>query len=373
MRENHNICEEICIRLIKSELWGTEIVIPPSFNQWDKVARIAKKQSVLALVGNAMLAQPAISDDLSLELKTKIKSFIVSNMYMHQQLNHLLLKAKAALEGKKIVPVLLKGQGVASNYPNPLLRQCGDVDFYIGEERYEDAYEVFKEIASKIDDKSDIYKGKHFHAFIGKIEFDVHRFCGKYSLKSYDRRFQEESLKGLTKDFEELDVQNVVVYAPAREYNAYYIFNHILNHFQVSGIGLRHLCDLMMFLHANYGKLDLNELKRILDRMGVMYPWKLFGGVLVNVLGMPAYEFPFYENISRWKIDNVVRHILDEGNFGFGTNYYSYVSTQGLSRYYHSIKFHTVRFLRLFTIMPKASLRRMCNYLAFGFSCIWNR
>ena len=31
-------------------------------------------------------------------------------------------------------PILLKGQGIATHYINPLHRQCGDIDVYIGKE-----------------------------------------------------------------------------------------------------------------------------------------------------------------------------------------------------------------------------------------------
>ncbi|MBR5835370.1 MAG: nucleotidyltransferase family protein [Bacteroidales bacterium] len=366
MKEKLFFAEDICIRLLKSELWDAPLEIPDDFSDWGMVARIAKKQSVLGIAGNRMLALPSISENLSPDLKSKVKSFIMGNMLMHQKLNHDLLMTKESLEKRNVSPILLKGQGVASCYPNPYLRQCGDIDYYIGESKYEDAYEVFQEIATKIDARGKIYDGKHFHVFIGKTEFDVHRFCGMYSLKSYNRKFQEEAVRGLTSGLTELQINGVSVLTPSIEFNAYYIFNHLLNHFMVSGIGLRHLCDLMMFLHVNHGRLDLDELKRILVRMDVMYPWKLFGGVLVEVLGLPAAEFPFYESLGRKNINRVVRHVLDEGNFGIGTDYYVRNQKKGLGRYLYSVKFHVRRFLRLMFLLPGASMRRMANYLVFS-------
>lgn len=366
MMEKQYLSEDICIRLVKSSLWGCHVEVPESFDDWSNVLRIARKQSVLPAVGNRMLADPRIAETLSSGLQTKIRSFVMGNMLMHQKINRALLTAKERLENHGVPPVLLKGQGVACNYPDPYLRQCGDIDFFVGEAKYEAAYEVFQEFASEIDDRKNIYHGKHFHAFLGKIEFDVHRFCGQYFLRGYNRKFQEESLKGLTVGLDHFTVNDVPVLVPAKEFNAYYIFNHLFNHFQLSGIGLRHLCDLMMFLHANHGRLDLSELKRILSRMDMMHPWKLFGGVLVDVLGMPSEEFPFYEKISARKVNRIIRHIWDEGNFGFETDYYSRNAKNGFFRIFLSLKFHAVRFLRLFLLMPGASVRRMANYLVFG-------
>ena len=39
---------------------------------------------------------------------------------------------------------LLKGQGCASYYPNPLHRQCGDIDLFVGKEQYGRALQVIE-------------------------------------------------------------------------------------------------------------------------------------------------------------------------------------------------------------------------------------
>lgn len=370
MRARLYIAEEVCLQLLRSELWSKPSDIPTGFSDWNTVVRIAKKQSVLGLVGNKILSIPDLEKDIHPELKAKIKSFVMSNLMMHQKLNYEIHKTKKSLDDNNIPFVLLKGQGIARCYPNPHLRQCGDIDLYVGEANYEAAYDVFKNICTHLDDKGTIYKGKHFHAHIGKIEFDVHRFCGMYHLKSYNRKFQEEAIKGLTGNVSPVIIQEVDVNVPSCEFNAYYIFNHLFNHFQISGIGLRHLCDLMMFLHSNYGKIDLLELERILNKMGIMYPWKVFGNVLVEALGMPSEEFPFYEKINGKKSERILRHIWDEGNFGFETDYYAHSSKKNYKWFIHSINYHLTRFIRLFILMPKSSLRRLVNYLAFGFRYI---
>ena len=56
MMEKQYLAEDLCIRLLKSELWDAPVEIPDSFTDWGMVVRIAKKQSVLGIVGNRMLA-----------------------------------------------------------------------------------------------------------------------------------------------------------------------------------------------------------------------------------------------------------------------------------------------------------------------------
>ncbi len=359
--------EEVCIRLLISGLWGNPLTISPEFDDWNSVARLAKSQSVLGIVGNIILSDPVLQLSLDSELSVKVKRFVMSNMLMHNQLNTLIVKAVKHLNAAGISPVLLKGQGLARNYPYPELRQCGDIDLFVGAELYEKAYFAFKNIATDIDDFSSIYSGKHFHAFCGKVEFDVHRFSAFYHLKKYNEKYQEEAKKGLTQSLMYYAVGDIDVSTPSLEFNAYYIFNHLFNHFLISGVGLRHLCDWMMFLHANAGKIDRVELKRILTKMRIMRPWKVFGVLCVKEFGMPSDEIPFYQEVNDGLVYRVLRRILDEGNFGFETDYYKRNKDSRLRTRLKGIIHHVKRFGQLVTLFPYQLSRQMLNLIAMWY------
>ena len=365
--------EEVCIRLLKTGVWGDFLTIPTGFDDWNSVARLAKSQSVLGIVGNTVLSDSILQNSLDSGLRDKIKRFVMSNMLMHKQLNTLIVNSVKHLNNAGLSSVLLKGQGLARNYPCPELRQCGDIDLFVGEELYEKAYFTFKDIATDIDDFSSIYSGKHFHAFCGKIEFDVHRFSAYYSLKPYNENYQEEATKGLTQNLTHYVIGGIEVNTPSLEFNAYYIFNHLFNHFLISGIGLRHLCDWMMFLHANADKIDMVELKRILNKMRIMKPWKVFGALCVKEFGMPSDEFPFYEEMNEKLVYRVLRHILDEGNFGFETDYYKRNKGGRLRARLNGIMHHVKRFVHLVTLFPYQLSRQMLNLIAMWYQSILKR
>ena len=60
--------------MLRSGLWGGAPEIPEGFGDWGKVARLAKSQSVLGVVGDVMLSDKRIAAQLSAEMKTKIKT-----------------------------------------------------------------------------------------------------------------------------------------------------------------------------------------------------------------------------------------------------------------------------------------------------------
>ena len=111
--------EEVFFSLLRSGLWGTSPEVPEGFDEWGKVARLAKSQSVLGVVGDRMLNDSNISSRIPAELKARIKTFIMANMMTHGKLNGVLVKVVGELDKAGIRSVLLKGQGLAYYYPKP--------------------------------------------------------------------------------------------------------------------------------------------------------------------------------------------------------------------------------------------------------------
>lgn len=52
----------------------------------------------------------------------------------NKRLNQLLPELNTLYREAGLHPVLLKGQGIGTNYRTPLHRQCGDIDIYLGKQ-----------------------------------------------------------------------------------------------------------------------------------------------------------------------------------------------------------------------------------------------
>lgn len=366
-----NISEEVCISLLRKSLWNTKVIIPNTFNDWEGVIKVAQNQSVLGTLCHAVLSEN-FEIEIPQDFKDKLKLYLMRNVVLCNKLEAALVRVVTLLKNEGIPSILLKGQGNARYYPIPEMRQCGDVDLYVGQNNYIKSYNILKKISTVIDEKDALDCGKHFHMSLGNIRFDIHRFSGLYSLSRYNHKYQEESNKGLTHNLVEMSFRETVVMTPSDEFNAYYIFNHLFNHFMTSGIGLRHLCDLMMFLHSKAGTLDLIELKRILLKMNMLHPWQVFGNVLVKKLGMNADEFPFYVNVSDRRSNKVLEYILKEGNFGYNSNYYKRKHGSYLKRKFNSLKWYFFRSINMFDLFPKQSLRSLLNMISLGVNIVFN-
>jgi hypothetical protein len=309
---------------------------------------------------------------MSQELKTKIKTFMMANIMTHGKLNGVLVKVVSELSASGIRSVLLKGQGLAQYYPKPEMRQCGDIDLYVGLDQYSASYDVLQPLATKIDDRKALEVGKHYDFFVGKVSVEVHRYSERYPTARLDRIYQEISKKGLSEALVPMVFSGQEVNTPSDVYNAFYIFSHIFHHFLTSGLGSRQLCDWMLFLRQRSSYIDMDSLREILSRLDMMKPWQAFGCVLVKYFGMPADLFPFYDSSQEHKAEKILRRLLDEGNFGQQRDVNKKRGANYLLNKTRAVLAHIGRTFGLFFLFPRHSFRQIWHTISSGFAQVWN-
>ena len=364
--------EEVFFSVVRAALWKTPVVVPDGFSDWSKVLKLAKAQTLTGLVADVLLTNPEIRAQLPEKAVATLQNSVRNNMLMHNLLNNTLILVVSKLRENGVESVLLKGQGIARNYPVPELRQCGDIDLYVGEENYEKAYDILEPIASELDDKSVLKVGKHFHFKVGMVTVEIHRYACTDAYENKNRILQAYAADGLTHNLRTFDFAGTPVNTAEDNFNAFYIFYHLWHHFMAGGVGLRQLCDWMMFLHARQETISVEYLNGIVTEMGVKQAWQKLGCLLVDYLGMPAEEFPLYDAAAGKKVDRLMQHILAEGNFGFEgaagrkrTNHYFYEK-------WRSLKGYLIRYTSLFFIFPSLTVRELWHVLTNGFSAVFH-
>jgi hypothetical protein len=363
---------EVLYELLRSALWGRPASVDADFKDWDEVFAVAKSQSVLALVGHAALNSASVREMLPAGAAQKLKAFVMANVATHNMLNGALAKVVSALDEASMEYVLLKGQGLARNYPVPELRACGDIDLYVGSENYLKACQLLGAMASSCHESSPMDEEKHYDVRIGKATVEIHRFSDVNPSTHYDRIYQKYSDEGLSRNVRVMHIAGLSVNTPADDFNAFYIFNHLWHHFMTSGIGLRQFCDWMLFLHNHKDEINLQRLESILKEMDMMKPWQCFGCILVEVLGMPAEDFPFYDKMRTGKLNGIMKLVIKEGNFGHERDFYKDRSKE--SYFEHKVKslyYHTLRSLQLFRLFPSHTARQYMYMLTRGINKVW--
>lgn len=355
MKNGMNKHEVFALELLRSLFWNEPVTCSEDFDDWNPLVAFSKRQSVLGFIAKSILSNNEINPRISAEVRLKLKSFLVSNVMTYDKMTGVLIKVSKALSESEISHVLLKGHGLAVNYPYPQLRQCGDIDLYVGKENSLATYRTLAGVVDRIATESEALWGKHYDAFVGDIQIEVHRHTSSHDTRKFAEIYSEIAQKGLNEDLKPVSFDGVEVMTPSVTFNAYYVFDHLFEHFLTSGIGLRHLCDLMMFLHVHKDTIDKDYLKILLDRMEMLEPWQVFGDILVKYLGLPNDEFPFY--VESTKTDKVLKYILFDGNFGKSTVYYTRRSDNYLLTKLNAFWCHLTRGAKMMRLFPSQEIR----------------
>ena len=366
---------DVFFSLLRSALWGGQLDVEVgdiSRKDLGGVIKMAKSQTVLGLIAHELMTRNEFSEMLGSESRERLTLMVQENFFHYQRLNAVLLSVVLELRKHGIDPVLLKGQGISKYYPIPELRQCGDIDIYVGQENFAKSCEVIGAMSTPEDHQGDIPSLKHYHTRIGSAFIEIHRYTDVYFPRRYDVKYQKISDAGMHSVLVPLDFVDAEVLTPSVDFNVFFIFNHFWHHFIADGVGLRQICDWVRLLHVNQGKINLEYLSNVLGEMKLMKEWKVFGYIAVNTLGLPADEMPFYDPKYKKDAEKVLELIMLEGNFG-QENLKGYKRPKGyLAGKWYSFRKAFSRNLKVLQIFPAESLRYIIKSIVVGVAVIFN-
>ncbi len=201
---------------------------------------------------------------------------------------------------------ILKGQGNALLYPNPLLRQCGDIDIWVEGER--DLILVLLQENGKVG-PVDI---KHcdwniFQDVPVEVHFNPTWFYNPYTNKKLQNWL--ECQKGV--QFE--NVSEIGFTTPTISFNLVYVLIHIYRHLFDEGIGLRQVMDYYYVLQHSTEE-ERQEAMSLLDsfRMGGFVGAMMY--VLQEVLKLDDSLFLTKPLKKDGRV--LLSEIMRTGNFG---------------------------------------------------------
>ncbi|MDE6511990.1 MAG: nucleotidyltransferase family protein, partial [Muribaculaceae bacterium] len=303
--------------LVRASLWqlpADETWFSKDVVDWQKLGQLALQQTVGILAFEAALSLPQYLRPPK-EWIQKAFSFIEANRRTHMIIDVCVAESISKLRNAGIEAVLLKGQAYARAYPRPDMRQCGDIDLYVGEASYRLAYEAVKRFGWKREERF-LPKAKHYGCWLRGIRIELHRITGQLPWHSADRKFQQWSRTQLNESPEYLVIGGEKVKVPTPVFDVVFVFMHLYHHFLNGGIGLRHVCDWTMLMHAHAKDINTSELVQKLKEYRLLNGWKSFAPIAVDHLGLPEAECPFYSIKYRRKSERILAMIMKEGNFG---------------------------------------------------------
>ncbi|MFV0417418.1 MAG: nucleotidyltransferase family protein [Dysgonomonas sp.] len=351
-----NKTEQQFFALLRSGLWGKPIDTDLFTDtvDWEIILKTAQMQTVTGIVFDGISRLPKERQP-SVSVMRKLYQTVIRIEQSHKLSNQCLTEIVSLLQSEGINPILLKGQGVAQNYLNPIYRQCGDIDLYIGKENYKKSCEL----AAKWDVISDdgTESNKHYQFSMNGVTIEFHRIAEQLYNPIFDKKFQNWTIYHLHGNKQRKWIlKGTEILLPPVDFDSLYIFNHLFHHFVIGGIGLRQLCDWALYLHAFHDQINKDELLATLKSFDLLKPWQIFGDIIVSYLGLTKSEFPFYTQKFPTKSNKVLTKILQVGNFGFYNSNKSKRPEEFLRGKLHSLYIKQKWLSNILDIFPKEIL-----------------
>lgn len=309
------------LSLLNSGLWDREADMTPFRENggpdWKGILEIAGTQAVVPLIYDGMMTLPQEMRPKGTAL-LKIIAYVDKVEMLNGELDAAAVEISGRLAAGGIRSVLLKGQGIAALYSNPGHRQCGDIDLYVGRKAYGKALELMRSWKEIHDEHQETVK--HTGFMFGRLTVELHKEAFCMPDEKLDASYKVMEDRELAKDGATVhlgkgaEAGDVIVPVPA--FNIFYVFCHAFHHFMEGGLGLRQMCDLAILLHKYHGMIDLGEYGGTLKTLKLDKEWQLFMGLLVDMLGLPAEEAPFYGKSSAALSRKLLEEMLGDGNFG---------------------------------------------------------
>lgn len=306
--------KETYLALLRAAIWGCNGErLAVSGERLTDVMHLAAFQGTGPLVFDQLLKLQDV--EMSDALRTQMKQQCMMSMMQQNAMIQLLTQAWKALKKAGIDPVLLKGFGLAQYYPQPHLRQWGDMDVYVGQKNYHLGCEMLRAAfpgVKHMAEEGDDYK--HYNFEFGNTVLEMHRVSIAFR-HPIDRRYYERwEEQSLTKDGPKIEIGDLIVTVPEDTFNVFFVFMHAWHHFTETGMNMKQMCDIAVLLHTKRDKIDKVRLKDALKKLHLMEVWQQIMYIMVQHLGVAKEECPFYTDKYTKRAAFLFERILREGS-----------------------------------------------------------
>ena len=299
----------------------------------DSLIHLAQIQGTAPLVYDQLLKADS---PLSNEVQMQLKQVCMQNMMGQQEMKGVLATAWDALSNGGVQPVLLKGFGLAALYPQPYLRQWGDIDIYVGADGYHTAADVLRKTfpdSPCFEEEEEYFK--HWNINIGNTAIEAHRVSA-ILVHPCDMRLWQRLERDAMANAQEVEIEGVKLRIPEYRFNSLFVFLHSWHHFTESGSAtMKQLCDLALLIHHfhNQQSFSLSSLatcspltstssstleallpsflRRNLRKLRLTEVWQAYAWIMVNHLGLPADQCPLYTPKAAKRGERLLNRILN--------------------------------------------------------------
>lgn len=330
-----------------------QLPVVPTAEAWHTIYQLASQQALVGVLYggiNRLPKEQLPPQDLLLKWYAMARQIEQCN----EQLNAECVEVARYLTQQGYDYAILKGQSLASLYPQPQLRTPGDIDVWLHPRDLQ--HKSLAEVRRRVIDFAVSHGAKrsitycHIHfPYFRETEVELH-FTPSWMNGPLDNRrlqayFWEESQTQFSHTILLTKEGAQEVMSPTIEFNRFYILLHIYRHLFGEGIGMRQLMDYYFVLIQPATEESRQRTLKLIDQMHMTRFTAAMMFLMKYLFGMPDRYLLLPPDAYEGK--SLLIEILQSGNFG---KYDSRIPRKQLSksavhRFFYSFKYNAA-FLR---------------------------
>ena len=304
---NFSVEQKTVLALLRTSIWGSKETFSEEID-WAAVETIAKAQAVIPLVYNgAVVAMARLPEELSAKWKKATVYGVVKNERLLTAQDQLIM----CFQSNKISSVILKGSSVSRYYPAPDLRILGDIDVLVAKEDLKKAMAIISELGYVMREAEHDF---HYGFFRKDAYLELH-----YNVTTLPDSIAGARVEEITQHFLKEVLQVPLghhIFNVLTEVNqALSLLLHMVRHMYESGIGLRQICDWMMFVSNTEADTFQSRVLPVLKYCGLQQYAMAATAICVKYLGLSAQQVPWCI-VDDDLADAFLEYVFSGGNMG---------------------------------------------------------
>lgn len=307
---------------------------------WEELYDFAKKQTIIGVLFAGIEKLPkAQQPEKKLLMKWYMQTERIRSNNKERNADSVTVFNRFKKDGFQ--STILKGQGVALLYPDPLVRTCGDIDIWVDADRQR----IFDYVNGICPGRKQRMIHVDFPILKG-TEVEVH-YTPSYMYAPWnDRKLQSWFRQNAAEQFRHIvelpgDVGQVCV--PTLSFNRIFILSHIYKHLFSEGVGLRQLMDYYYVLKCGFTVEENQHDRAVLKHLDML----TFAGAVVYVLQVVfglEDEYCIVEP-DRKAGEFFLSEIIQSGNFGHYDERYGMTANESVAHRYFRITRRNLHFV----------------------------
>jgi len=277
--------QELLLALIRKGIGQRNITVDSDNVCWNTIIELSRKHDVATIIVDGINKCYEDGTKLTFDRPTKLKLIGIANK-IEIRYQHLLDGATQLAhyyQKHQIRMMIIKGYGLALDYPIPHHRSSSDVDIYLlGDQKKGDQL-VHDELGLKIDNSHHHHTVFNYKGVTFENHYDFLNVHGHRSNKRVEKKLKSLVSVGF--------VKKDCFYFPSADFNAIFVLRHSAGNFASTEMCLRQALDWGFFIEKHEGEISWDDYLSFLKDEKMYGFYNLLSLFCIKYLGFDASKF----------------------------------------------------------------------------------